>query len=686
MKKTVSTILALLMVFVPLVALTPKAHAYNNTHYYSFSGLEPMTEITVAEIDHNTSIFVSPEGDDETGNGTITKPYKTVNKAIAEASNPIWNVDCDVTGRTPNTIYLREGTYPENVVVNKNNITIRNYPGETARVTGGGLTTYNANIYIMKNLSNIRIYGLNIEDRHEEGIEGVYGILIRGGTSNIIIQNNTFKNIHANAAGSDGTYGNNATGVIVYGDQETVAHNILIANNEFTDIECGLSEVITVNGYSAMVDVIENYIHDVQNIGIDIAGQYGANSDPDKDYARYVYVAGNRIDNAVSTIAVNAGIYVDGAKNVLIERNSVTNSPIGISIGEENEIADPEYHTESIIVSSNLLVGNTKGNLRIGTSPARSSSVFGSVIVNNTIINKPGVEGASIILSKSHDNKIINNVVVDEGTWNALIHTDGASTTSDIYNYTIDNNFFFHRYYNNWQYDGPAFQIAGQIYAYNSFNTAGFGEHNVFLGLGVDVNTNTTIYNTDYMIVDGAVIEGAGINHDYDWLRDYDGNLRDTNNIDLGYFANNIRISTAEDMARLTAEFPFERDVLSDLVYGATVAEDDIVVPEGMVCPYYVEPTEPTEPEPTEPVNPDPVEPVEPAPTEPTEPEPTEPVNPEPTTPAETEPVEEEEELSVPDTGAKLIEKIFKKPYAIFGVAAAAIVVTIASLYARFRQ
>ena len=117
----------------------------------------------------------------------------------------------------------------------------------------------------------------------------------------------------------------------------------------------------------------------------------------------------------------------------------------------------------------------------------------------------------------------------------------------------------------------------------------------------MDVSTNTTIYNTDYAIVDGAVIEGAGANHDYDWLRDYEGNLRETDNIDLGYLANNMRISTTEDMARLTAEFPFERDALSDLVYGATVAEDDIVVPEGMVCPYYTEPTEPTEPaEPTQ--------------------------------------------------------------------------------------
>ncbi|MBO7560826.1 hypothetical protein J6T21_02200 [Candidatus Saccharibacteria bacterium] len=669
MKKTVSTLFALLLGFLPFFAFTPKASAYNNSNYYSFSGLTPMEEITVAEIDHDTSFFVSPDGNDETGDGTITKPYKTVNKAIAEASNPIWDTDCNTIGRTPNTIYLREGTYPENVVVDKNNITIRNYPGETARVTGGGLTTYNANIYIMKNLSNIRIYGLNIEDRHEEGIEGVYGILVRGGTSNIIIQNNTFKNIHANLANYDGTHGNNATGVIVYGDQETVAHNILIANNEFTDIECGFSEVITVNGYTAMVDVIENYIHDVQNIGIDIAGQYGANSDPAKDYARYVYVAGNRIDNAASASAVNAGIYVDGAKNVLVERNMVTNSPMGISIGEENQIVDLDYFTEGIIVSSNLLVNNTKSGLRIGTSSLRNSAVVNSVIVNNTIINPNTAAGAPIVVGKSHDNKIINNVIVDRGTWNGIFYTDDYSTTADFYNYTIDYNFFFAYNYNMWQFDGPVFNIAGQTFPYNDFNNSGYGEHNVFLATGTDVSLNSVL-DINNNIVDGSALEGAGVNHDYDWLRDYEGNLRDTNSIDLGYLANNIRISTTEDMARLTTEFPFTRDVLSDLVYGPVVNPDDIVVPEGMVCPYLPEEPEPTEPEPVEPT--EPTEPVESAEPEPTESE------------------SDEEELAVPDTGASALPffgiALTPENFAVFGVIAGVSVVVAAGIYVKFRE
>ena len=649
MKKTVSTIFALLLGFLPFFGFVSKASAYTNSNYYSFSGLTPMEEITEAEIDYDDAIFVSPDGNDGTGDGTLAKPYKTVNKAIAEASNPIWDVDCNITSRTPTTIYLRDGTYPENVVINKDNITLRNYPGETARVTGGGLTTYNANIYIMKNLSNIRVYGLNIEDRHEEGIEGAYGVLIRGGTSNIIIQNNVFKNIHANAAAFDGTYGNNATGVIIYGDQETVAHNILIANNEFTDIECGLSEVITVNGYTAMVDVIENYIHDVKNIGIDIAGHYGANSDPDKDYARYVYVAGNRIDNAVSDVAVNAGIYVDGAKNVLVERNSVTNSPMGISIGEESEVTSEEYATEGIIISSNFLKGNNKGSLRIGTSPSRSSTVINSVVINNTIVNEATALGAPIIIAKSHDNKILNNVVIDEGTWNGLIHTDGTSGAEDIYNYEIDYNYFFAYAFHMWYQDGLPFNIANVSYAYNDFNNSGYGSHNVYSTDALD-----TLVDANYSIVAGSALEGAGTDYDSDWLRDFDGNLRDNDHIDLGYIANNTRGETAEDTARLTAEFPFERNVLSNLVYGAIVTPNDITVPEGTVCPYYVEPEEP-----------------------------------EPTTPEE--PAEEEEELAVPDTGAGITSSASEplelpENYLMFGVVAGVSIVIVAGIYIKARD
>ena len=80
MKKIVSTLFALLLVFVPLVTITPKAQAYNNSNYYSFSGLEPMEEITVAEIDHNTSFFVSPDGNDN-ALGTKVEPLRTLARA-----------------------------------------------------------------------------------------------------------------------------------------------------------------------------------------------------------------------------------------------------------------------------------------------------------------------------------------------------------------------------------------------------------------------------------------------------------------------------------------------------------------------------------------------------------------------------------------------------------------------------
>ena len=318
-------IILILLLAILLIPFNVKA--FEGENYYSFSGLKEVEEISAEEIDHTKALFVSPNGNDN-ATGTIDNPLKTINKAISLAKKDY-------------TIFLREGSYNEAVIINKSYITLRNYPNETARITGENIPLPNKNILVEPNLTDITIYGLHIQDRQEIDKEAVFGIFVHGGVRNLIIQNNELTNINGNVAYvNETTGGDNAGGIVIYGDQKRASKNILITGNKIHDMNCGKSEAITVTGFVTEVDVIENDIKDIFNIGIDIAGHYNDNENVDKDYARYIYVAGNKVENAVSTIAANGGIYVDGSKGVLVERNYVTKCPFGISIDIEEDIPD----------------------------------------------------------------------------------------------------------------------------------------------------------------------------------------------------------------------------------------------------------------------------------------------------------------------------------------------------------
>ena len=79
--------------------------------------------------DPTDGIYVSPTGNDATADGSIGKPYRSINTALGKA-------------RSGATIILRSGTYREgrNVRVQKSNITIKSAKGEWAVID---LTTYN---------------------------------------------------------------------------------------------------------------------------------------------------------------------------------------------------------------------------------------------------------------------------------------------------------------------------------------------------------------------------------------------------------------------------------------------------------------------------------------------------------------------------------------------------------------
>ena len=529
-RKYILYLLTILVLIIPSNVL-----AFTGINYRSFSGLDEVDKITESEIDHTKSVFVSEMGSDD-NNGSISSPFKTINKAIASIEEDY-------------TIYVRNGTYNEVVVIDKGNITLRNYPGEVAKITGVNIPNSNANIIINPNLSNITIYGLYIQDRNESTIEAAFGIFVHGGVRNLIIQNNNFTNLNGNVSYKD-SGGYNAGGIVIYGNQERASKNILITGNKLYNMDCGRSEAITLTGYVAEADIIENEINDIVNIGIDVAGGYKANSNPDYDYARNIYVAGNKVDNAVSTIAYNGGIYVDGAQGVLVERNMVTNCPYGISIDQEVYVSDEKYTAQNIIVSSNYFINNTIGGIRLGGSKGANTSVINSTVINNTAIHSPGAGSSVLVLGKSKNNNIVNNVFVDNGTWNNLIYTDDNSTEDDLININIYNNYLYHAHREGF---GKKYFVFGATqYTESEFKDLPTVKDNI---IGENVNLNS-----DNSVVAGSTLDGIGLITEYSSiLRDYNGYLREEP-LDLGYITNKRKVDTEEDLNKLKSKFAFEND------------------------------------------------------------------------------------------------------------------------------
>ena len=95
----------------------------------SFGNVGPRAAVATAD-DPEDAVYVSPDGKDNGADGSIGKPYKSINSALAAASPGA-------------TIVLRGGTYKEgrDVRVRKSNITIKSAKGEWAIID---LTTYNS--------------------------------------------------------------------------------------------------------------------------------------------------------------------------------------------------------------------------------------------------------------------------------------------------------------------------------------------------------------------------------------------------------------------------------------------------------------------------------------------------------------------------------------------------------------
>ncbi|MBK8341442.1 MAG: right-handed parallel beta-helix repeat-containing protein [Flavobacteriales bacterium] len=373
--------------------------------------------------------YVSVSGDDAFP-GTLAQPWRHVQYALDQAG-PFW------------TVHVMEGVYNEELTFVSGGtaagpLTLRNYLNEVAVIDGTGL---NADALVtIQDLSHIDVIGLEIRNNvHNDAI----GVLVDGPCQGIDLLGLNVHDVHfsadPNAPVNDNT---NAQPIIVFGSNMSYALNELtIADCEVHDCRPGFSEGLAINGNVTDFVVENNHVHHISNIGIDLIGHEGTCADPALDQARSGTITGNDVHDCISPYAMCGGIYVDGARDLVIEHNVIYDGMWGIEIGCEHV----GKSATNIEVRNNVAYNNLGSALMLGgyDYPNGSGKVEDCLIRHNTFYHNDtqnAFEG-ELTLAYSENCTIAHNILFADNPNNALFYLDDALPLSP--GLTLDHNLWY---------------------------------------------------------------------------------------------------------------------------------------------------------------------------------------------------------------------------------------------------
>lgn len=304
------------------------------------------------------------------------------------------------------TVHVNAGVYSEKVTFSSSgdsgsgHITLEGAPGHTSILDGTGVT--GENMILIDSRSYVKVVGLTIRNNFD--VSDGSGIRVQGSGSHIELRDNVIHDMR----------GKNAMGITFYGTQATSISNVIVDGNEIYDCEPAPSETLTLNGNVEQFEVTNNYVHDVNNIGIDfIGGELDVQPDPTK-VTRNGVCRGNHVARARSIYGGGyaGAIYVDGAKDMVIERNVTTESDLGLEVGSEN----PGIISSGVIVRDNILYRNDKVGLVFGGYSGSVGQVKDCSFTNNTLYHNDTLgEGfGELWIQFAENNTIRNNLFVSE--------------------------------------------------------------------------------------------------------------------------------------------------------------------------------------------------------------------------------------------------------------------------------
>jgi uncharacterized metal-binding protein len=368
-----------------------------------------------------SNFYVSPTGNNA-NNGSLAAPWKKVQ----------YGLDQLAAGDTLNVL---TGVYAEKVQLPISGITLRNHRLNSPVLDATGITGQ-VSIIEIYNVSNITVQGFEVKNNI---MLDAQGILVEGNCQNITIKNCKVHDIHFSAnAAAPATSSTNAQGIIVYGSAATAITNLKIQNNEVYNCRLGYSEGVAINGNVDGFEVSGNSVHDLTNIGIDLAGHEGVCSNPLLDQARNGIVKRNTVHHCLSPYATSGGLYVDGGKNIVIEQNTSYHNGYGVEIGCENV----GKTTSGIVVKNNIVYDNQVCGIALGgyDFPANSGKVIGSTIRNNTCYaNDFNTQGYGELYLSYSEGSIVENNIFYTSAQNILAYAE-FSQSGLVFNHNVFYN------------------------------------------------------------------------------------------------------------------------------------------------------------------------------------------------------------------------------------------------------
>ncbi|PXF41516.1 hypothetical protein BWQ96_08772 [Gracilariopsis chorda] len=255
------------------------------------------------------------------------------------------------------------------LVGNPSDSTINIYRSRTKLTSNGAEITSSGSVTFVA-VNTPYVHRVVVENLNIRGhtAANIYAIFVSGSAiSEIVLRGNNIYSFNGTS---------NAHGIAVYGEGSVPISDVSILFNEVYDMSTGYSESIVVNGNVVRWVIGSNYVHDVNNIAIDAIGGEGtfppssfARLPRPSDAARKGVIEYNTVERVSTLTNPNygnshtwaAGIYVDGAREVLIQGNTLVGTPWGIEIGAENCVI-----TTDVIVRYNTISNSYYGDFLIG--------------------------------------------------------------------------------------------------------------------------------------------------------------------------------------------------------------------------------------------------------------------------------------------------------------------------------
>lgn len=384
-------------------------------------------------------------------------------------------------------VTVRDGVYYEKISFPRSGdaaggqITLRAYPGENPILDGQGQS--GQFMILIDGKSYLRITGLEI--RNNTGLTDGSGIRLLGACQNIEILSNVIHDMR----------GTNAMAITVYGTASEPATNITIRGNHVYDCEPATSETIVLNGNVMGFDVSSNRVHDVNNIGIDFIG--GEAEISAVGVCRNGVCRGNQVYRVRSSYedGYAAGIYVDGALDIVVEHNWIYECDVGLEIGAENA----GLVVTGVVVRANLIFNNDKAGLGFGGYDETRGRVQHCRFVNNLCYKNDTLQtGNGELWIQWASSNVVENNIFYSGPQNRLLNSPCGN-----YDNQLD--------YNLWFNDNG---LPNSLFVWNGVEYSDFAGYRA--GTAQDAHslfTNPSLINpadTNFHVASTSVVVNAG--------------------------------------------------------------------------------------------------------------------------------------------------------------------------------